>query len=70
MIVEEPNYLCPECFEGIHVRIEVEFDIKTAAHELLEEYKGWRVSAGDAIILEEAIRKCLVDELGVPAGRI
>ncbi len=70
MEIDEPNYCCPECFEGITVHLDITFDIQTAAHELLSEYKGYNVSTGDAIILEDAIRKCLVEQLGVPQREV
>ncbi len=70
MEIEEPNYCCPECFEGITVHLEITFDIPTAAHELLAEYKGDNVSMGDAMILEDAIRKCMVEQLGVPLREV
>lgn len=45
-------------------------DVKTAAHELISNYKGKDVSAGDAKKLEDAIRKCLVDDLGVSSSKV
>jgi hypothetical protein len=56
---------CPECSCDVDVDIEVTIDISTAAHELLSTYGGSPVSLGDAIKLENAIRKCLVEELGI-----
>lgn len=49
---------------------EKDIDIKTAAHELIAYYKGKDVSAGDAKKLEDAIRKCLVDDLGVSSSKV
>lgn len=61
---------CPECSADVDVEIEVTIDIPTAAHELIAYYKGKDVSAGDAKKLEDAIRKCLVDDLGVSSSRV
>ena len=44
-------------------------DIPTAAHELLATYCGFPVHAGDAIKLENAIRKCLVEEIGISTSK-
>ena len=44
--------------------------IKNAADSLLAYFKGGCVSAGDAIRLEDAIKKCLVDELGVSESKV
>lgn len=43
--------------------------IPDAAQALLAAYKGEPVYAGDAIKLEDAIRKCLVKELGVSEAK-
>lgn len=59
---------CPEC--SCDVDIDVIIDIPTAAHELLSTYGGSPVSLGDAIKLENAIRKCLVDELGISSSKV
>lgn len=61
---------CPECQCDVDVEIEVTIDISTAAHELLSTYCRSPVHAGDAIKLENAIRKCLVDELGVSSSEV
>lgn len=55
---------CPEC------PCEVAIDIPTAAHELLSYYKGKDGSMGDVIKLENAIRKCLVEELDVSSSKV
>ena len=68
MIVEEPNYCCPNCFEGFDVEIEVFPDIPWVANALLEEYKPG-ASAGDAMMLEDAIRDAL-EKLGVSPGSL
>lgn len=49
MIVEEPNYCCPNCFEGFDVEIEVYPDIPWVANTLLEDcfdYIDAEISAG------------------------
>lgn len=61
---------CPKCGMDVEVEIDVDIDVKTAAHELIAYYKGKDVSVGDAKKLEDAIRKCLVDELGVSSGKV
>lgn len=61
---------CPGCDLDIDVEIDVDIDVKTAAHELISYYKGKDVSVGDAKKLEDAIRKCLVDELGVSSSKV
>ena len=61
---------CPGCDRNINAEIDVDIDVKTAAHELISNYKGKDVSAGDAKKLEDAIRKCLVDELGVSSSKV
>lgn len=61
---------CPGCDRNINAEIDVDIDVKTAAHELISNYKGKDVSAGDAKKLEDAIRKCLVDELGVSISKV
>lgn len=61
---------CPKCDMDIEVEIDVDIDIKTAAHELIAYYKGKDVSSGDAKKLEDAIRKCLVDDLGVSSSKV
>lgn len=61
---------CPECSCDVDVDIEVDIDIPTAAYELLSTYGGSPVSLGDAIKLENAIRKCLVDELGISSSKV
>lgn len=62
---------CPECGCDVDVNIYAAIDVKTAAHELIAYYKGDEVvSAGDAIKLEDAIRKCLVDDLGVSSSKV
>ena len=48
----------------------VTIDIPTAAHELLATYCGSPVHAGDAIKLENAIRKCLVEEIGISTSKV
>ena len=45
-------------------------DIPTATHELLSAYCGSPVHAGDVIKLENAIRKCLVEEIGVSSSKV
>lgn len=70
-MIETTTAECPECGSDVDVEIEVTIDIKTAAHELIAYYKeGEVVSAGDAIKLEDAIRKCLVDDLGVSSSKV
>jgi hypothetical protein len=59
---------CPECECDVDVEIDVTIDISTAAHELLSTYCGSPVHAGDVIKLENAIRKCLVEEIGVSSS--
>lgn len=59
---------CPKC--DTDVEVDVDIDIKTAAHELIAYYKGKDVSAGDAKKLEDVIRKCLVDDLGVSSSKV
>lgn len=61
---------CPGCEMDVEVEIYVDIDIKTAAHELISYYTGKAVSAGDAKKLEDAIRKCLVDELGISSSKV
>ena len=61
---------CPKCDMDVDVEIDVAIDIKTAAHELIAYYKGKDVSVGDAKKLEDAIRKCLVDNLGVSSSKV
>lgn len=61
---------CPGCEMDVEVEIEVTIDVPTAAHELLSTYGGANVSAGDAIKLENAIRKCLVEELGISSNKV
>lgn len=61
---------CPECSADVDVEIEVTIDIPTAAHELIAYYKGKDVSAGDAKKLEDAIRKCLVEEIGISTSKV
>lgn len=61
---------CPECSADVDVEIEVTIDIPTAAHELLATYCGSPVHAGDAIKLENAIRKCLVEEIGISPSKV
>lgn len=61
---------CPGCDRNINAEIDVDIDVKTAAHELISYYKGKDVSAGDAKKLEDAIRKCLVDDLGVSSSKV
>lgn len=61
---------CPECQCDVDVDIEVSIDIPTAAYELLSTYGGFPVSLGDVIKLENAIRKCLVDELGISSSKV
>jgi len=61
---------CPGCDCDVEVEIEVTIDVPTAAHELLSTYGGANVSAGDAIKLENAIRKCLVEELGISSNKV
>ena len=61
---------CPGFDMDVDVEIAVAIDIKTAAHELIAYYKGTDVSAGDAKKLEDAIRKCLVGELGVSSSKV
>lgn len=61
---------CPGCGMDFEVEIAVAIDVKTAAHELIACYKGKDVSAGDTKKLEDAIRKCLVDELGVSSSKV
>jgi len=61
---------CPGCEMDVEVEIDVDIDVKTAAHELIAYYKGKDVSAGDAKKLEDAIRKCLVDDLGVSSSKV
>jgi len=68
MIVTETE-VCPECGCDVDVEIEVTIDISTAAHELLSKYCSSPVHAGDAIKLENAIRKCLVEEIGVSSSK-
>lgn len=52
------------------VKMIVTIDIPTAAHELLATYCGSPVHAGDAIKLENAIRKCLVEEIGISTSKV
>ncbi len=61
---------CPGCDCDVDVEIEVTIDIPTAAHELLSTYGGANVSVGDAIKLENAIRKCLVEEIGISSSKV
>ncbi len=61
---------CPGCDCDVEVEIEVTIDIPTAAHELLSAYGGATVNAGDAIKLENAIRKCLVEEIGISSSKV
>lgn len=61
---------CPGCDMAVDVEIDVDIDVKTAAHELISYYKGKDVSVGDAKKLEDAIRKCLADELGVSISKV
>lgn len=61
---------CPGCEMDFEVEIAVAIDVKTAAHELIACYKGKDVNVGDAKKLEDAIRKCLVDELGVSSSKV
>ena len=68
--MQQKKLNAPGCDRGIDVEIEVDIDVKTAAHELISHYKGTDVSAGDAKKLEDAIRKCLVDELGVSSSKV
>ena len=60
------GYECPEC--GAY--IDLSLNAADAAQGLLKNYKGGPVNAGDAIILENAIRKCLIEELGVSEGNL
>lgn len=69
MIVTETGW-CPECDADVEVEIDVAIDIPTAAHELLATYCGSPVYAGDAIKLENAIRKCLVEEIGISTSKV
>ena len=69
-MIKTETVVCPECSADVDVEIEVTIDIPTAAHELIAYYKGKDVSAGDAKKLEDAIRKCLVDDLGVSSSRV
>lgn len=69
-MIETATEECPECGCEVDVEIEVTVDIKTAAHELLSTYCGSPVHAGDAIKLENAIRKCLVEEIGVSSSEV
>lgn len=59
---------CPEC--GCNSEATVDIAIPDVAHGLIEHYKGPDVSAGDAKKLEDAIRKCLVDDLGVSSSKV
>lgn len=61
---------CPGCDCDVEVEIEVTIDIPTAAHELLTTYGGARTGAGDAVKLENAIRKCLVEEIGISSSKV
>lgn len=61
---------CPKCDTDVEAEIDVGIDIKTAAHELIAYYKGKDVSAGDSKKLEDAIRKYLVDDLGVSSSKV
>lgn len=61
---------CPGCGMAFEVEIAVAIDVKTAAHELIACYKGKDVSVGDVKKLEDAIRKCLVNELGVSSSKV
>lgn len=69
MIVTKTEW-CPECECDVDVDIEVIIDIPTAAHELISYYKGEDVSMGDAMKLENAIRKCLVEEIGISSSKV
>ncbi|MBO5985469.1 MAG: hypothetical protein J6Q02_01565 [Lachnospiraceae bacterium] len=48
----------------------MDITIPEVSHGLIEHYKGPGVSAGDAKKLEDAIRKCLVDDLGVSSSKV
>lgn len=61
---------CPGCDCDVEVEIEVIIDVPTAARELLFTYGRTTASAGDAIKLENAIRKCLVEEIGISSSKV
>ena len=61
---------CTECGCDSEATVDITLTIPEVAHGLIEHYKGPGVSAGDAKKLEDAIRKCLVDELGVSSSKV
>lgn len=61
---------CSVCDCEVAIEVEVTIDVKTAAHELLSTYGGPKVYSGDAIKLENAIRKCLVEEIGISSSKV